>query len=163
MPRMRPGDAGRGTSSTPGIHLATFSFRVPRLERSGRDWTRRTNGVRPHICVKLTPMTSTPRTAGLLAALLLSAAAPASAATRIPGVRGPLPVTATSYPFGAADHTRVPANLEAIGYIEEEFLVAGAANVYDSPPPPPPPVPPPRGAAGPPPPVRRPAPKGRLT
>ena len=44
---------------------------------------------------------------------------------------GPLPVTAASYPFGAADHTRVPEDLRAIGYVEEEFLVSGTANVYD--------------------------------
>src|SRR3954470_1034157 len=131
MPRMRPGDAGRGTSSTrefiwrpsaSASHDSSGPVETGRAVRSVSD---------PTVCVILTPMTSTPRTAGLLAALLLSAAAPASAATRIPGVRGPLPVTATSYPFGAADHTRVPANLEAIGYIEEEFLVAGTANVYD--------------------------------
>ncbi|HUR36070.1 MAG TPA: alpha/beta hydrolase domain-containing protein [Vicinamibacterales bacterium] len=58
---------------------------------------------------------------------------PASAATKIPGARGPLPVTATSYPFGAADHTRIPTDLKAIGYLEEEFLVAGTSNVYDWP------------------------------
>jgi hypothetical protein len=57
----------------------------------------------------------------------------AGAATKVPGVRGPLPVTATSYPFGAADHTRVPEDLRAVGYVEEEFLVAGTANVYDWP------------------------------
>ena len=57
----------------------------------------------------------------------------ASAATRVPGVRGPLPVTAASYPFGAADHTRIPEDLRTIGYVEEEFLVAGTANVYDWP------------------------------
>lgn len=69
----------------------------------------------------------------VLAALLLVCAAPAGfAATKVPGAR-PLPITADSYPFGAADHTRVPEDLRAIGYIEEEFLVAGTANVYDWP------------------------------
>jgi hypothetical protein len=46
-------------------------------------------------------------------------------------VTGPIPVTATSYPFGAADHTLVPQNLKSLGYIEEEFLISGNANVYD--------------------------------
>ena len=48
-------------------------------------------------------------------------------------VVGPLEATATSYPFGAADHTRAPENLRAIGYVEEEYLISGAANVYDWP------------------------------
>jgi hypothetical protein len=44
----------------------------------------------------------------------LGVAAPASASggsgsgTPLPHVTGPLPVSATSYPFGAADHTLVP-------------------------------------------------------
>jgi hypothetical protein len=48
-------------------------------------------------------------------------------ATRI---QGPIPVTATSYPFGAAAHTRVPENLSKIGYVEEEYFVSGLANIY---------------------------------
>jgi sugar lactone lactonase YvrE len=44
-----------------------------------------------------------------------------------------LPVTADNYPFGAANHTRVPEDLSKIGYVEEEFLVSGTANVYDWP------------------------------
>jgi hypothetical protein len=44
-----------------------------------------------------------------------------------------IPVTADSYPFGAADHTRVPEDLAKIGYVEEEFLISGTANVYDWP------------------------------
>lgn len=70
-----------------------------------------------------------------LAAAVLSTAASTTltAATKVPGVRGPLLATATSYPFGAADHTRIPQDLAALGYIEEEFLVAGTANVYDWP------------------------------
>jgi hypothetical protein len=58
---------------------------------------------------------------------------PAFAATPVPKVTGPLPVSAESYPFGAADHTRVPEDLKKIGYVEEEFLVSGTANVYDWP------------------------------
>ena len=46
---------------------------------------------------------------------------------------GPLPVTADSYPFGAADHTRTPTDLRVDGYVEEEFLFSGIANVYDWP------------------------------
>jgi hypothetical protein len=58
---------------------------------------------------------------------------PVFASTPVPKVTGPLPVSAESYPFGAADHTRVPEDLKKIGYVEEEFLVSGTANVYDWP------------------------------
>ncbi|MBC7501821.1 MAG: hypothetical protein H7315_15205 [Herminiimonas sp.] len=51
----------------------------------------------------------------------------------LPQVSGPVVNTATSYPFGAADHTLVPEDLKARGYVEEEFLVSGKANVYDWP------------------------------
>ena len=44
-----------------------------------------------------------------------------------------LPVTATNYPFGGAAHTRVPEDLGKVGYVEEEFLLSGTANVYDWP------------------------------
>jgi hypothetical protein len=44
-----------------------------------------------------------------------------------------IPVTAASYPFGAANHTREPEDLSRIGYVEEEYLVSGMANVYDWP------------------------------
>jgi hypothetical protein len=57
----------------------------------------------------------------------------ASAATSVPKVIGPIPVTPTSYPFGAADHTMVPQDLKRLGYVEEEFLISGTANVYDWP------------------------------
>jgi hypothetical protein len=64
---------------------------------------------------------------------LAVAAGPAAADIPIPTVSGPLPVTAESYPFGAADHQRVPQDLAERGYVEEEFLVSGTANVYDWP------------------------------
>lgn len=65
-------------------------------------------------------------------ALLLSGA-PASAAIPLPTVVGPLPVTDESYPFGAAAHQLVPQDLSKSGYVEEEYLVSGRANVYDWP------------------------------
>jgi hypothetical protein len=39
----------------------------------------------------------------------------ASAATPVPDVTGPIAATATSYPFGAADHTLVPEDLSKVG------------------------------------------------
>ena len=49
------------------------------------------------------------------------------------GVRGPIPVTAQSHPFGAAEHTMVPQDLRKLGYLEEEYFFSGAANVYEWP------------------------------
>ncbi len=48
-------------------------------------------------------------------------------------VAGPVGVTSSSYPFGAAAHTRVPSDVAADGYVEEEFFVSGEARVYDWP------------------------------
>jgi hypothetical protein len=70
----------------------------------------------------------------VVCAVLGLVASPAGAAsgggTPLPHVTGPLPVSATSYPFGAADHTLVPEDLSKVGYVEEEYLVSGKANVY---------------------------------
>ena len=75
--------------------------------------------------------------AGIVLCATLGAASPALASgsgggggTPLPQVTGPLPVTATSYPFGAADHTLVPEDLRKVGYVEDEYLVSGKANVY---------------------------------
>ena len=46
-------------------------------------------------------------------------------------VTGPIEITSESYPFNAADHSTVPQNLAASGYIEEEYLISGKASVYD--------------------------------
>ena len=64
---------------------------------------------------------------------VLASAGAASADTPIPRVTGPLPVSAGSYPFGAADHQLVPQDLGRRGYVEEEYLVSGKANVYEWP------------------------------
>jgi hypothetical protein len=64
---------------------------------------------------------------------VLAALSFARAGTPVPKVIGPLPVTAGSYPFGAADHTRVAEDLKKTGYLEEEYFISGTANVYDWP------------------------------
>ncbi len=46
-------------------------------------------------------------------------------------VSGPIPVTADSVPFLAADRNLEPIDLKKYGYVEEEFIVTGKANVYD--------------------------------
>jgi hypothetical protein len=52
-------------------------------------------------------------------------------AVAIPKVTGPIPVTADSYPLMAAGKLQDVVDLQARGYVEEEFFVSGAANVYD--------------------------------
>jgi len=57
-------------------------------------------------------------------------AEPVLAAVTPPTLTGPLPVSAASYPFNAADHNVSPSNLAANGYVEREYIVSGRANVY---------------------------------
>lgn len=71
-----------------------------------------------------------------LTAALMFIAIASSAQAQAPSsfrVQGPLPSTAESYPFGAAHRTRVPQDLSKFGYVEEEYLFSGVANVYDWP------------------------------
>lgn len=49
----------------------------------------------------------------------------------LPEVRGPLPNTNTSYPFNAAARQQRPFDLSGHGYLEEEYIVSGYANVYE--------------------------------
>ena len=69
---------------------------------------------------------------GLATAVICALAVPAGARTPVPSVVGPLPVTADSYPFGVANHSSCPRSGKQ-GYVEEEYLVSGTANVYDWP------------------------------
>ena len=70
----------------------------------------------------------------MVSVVSLGAASPAAGApTPLPEVVGPLPVSRSSYPFGGADHQWVPQNLARDGYVEEEFIISGTANVYSWP------------------------------
>lgn len=62
---------------------------------------------------------------------LLTAGFAAGQGTPVPKFTGPIPVTADSYPFLAAEHSLVPFDLSKYGYVEQEFIVTGNANVYD--------------------------------
>lgn len=55
----------------------------------------------------------------------------AAAATAVPQVTGPIPVSADSYPFLAAQRVQQVVDLPARAYVEEEFIVRGTANVYN--------------------------------
>ena len=72
------------------------------------------------------------------AAALALTAAPSNAAeeeayfdnmTETPQVTH-VPRTADSYPFNAADHAKEPVDLQALGYVEEEYFLSGEANAY---------------------------------
>lgn len=47
-----------------------------------------------------------------------------------PSVNGPVPVTKDSRIYNAAADARVPLDLPALGYAEQEYLFSGKANVY---------------------------------
>ena len=51
--------------------------------------------------------------------------------TTLPKLTGPIPVTADSFPFLAANRVFQPLDLKKAGYVEEEFIVSGTANTYD--------------------------------
>ena len=51
--------------------------------------------------------------------------------TAVPKVVGPVAVSSNSFPFMAADRNLQPTDLKKYGYVEEEFIVSGTANVYD--------------------------------
>lgn len=52
----------------------------------------------------------------------------------LPHASAPLRSTAASHAFGGAAFTMQPTDLSQDGYVEEEILVSGRANVYDWPP-----------------------------
>jgi len=65
--------------------------------------------------------------------LLASASAQTQrpAATPIAKFTGPIPVTTDSYPLMAANRTFGALDLSKQGYVEEEYIISGTANVYD--------------------------------
>ncbi len=48
----------------------------------------------------------------------------------VPNISGPIPVTADSHPFNASAFAQVVIDLPKAGYVEEEFIINGKANVY---------------------------------
>ena len=65
----------------------------------------------------------------LLAALTTLASAQSS--VPVPKSTGAIAITANSFPFGAAGKNVAPLDLAKHGYVEEEFLLTGSANIYD--------------------------------
>jgi hypothetical protein len=54
-----------------------------------------------------------------------------TAPTPLPKVTGPVATTPDSHPFLAASHDLPPLDLSRLGYVEEELMISGTANVYD--------------------------------
>lgn len=63
----------------------------------------------------------------------LTAAACATTHAQTAGVTvvGPLAQSEDSHAFGGAAYTERPEDLGAVGYVEEEFIISGTANVYE--------------------------------
>src|SRR5688572_16323532 len=55
----------------------------------------------------------------------------AAQGTPIPEFKGPIPITAESYPSMMSSKLQTVVDLAKAGYVEEEFLISGRANVYD--------------------------------
>lgn len=51
----------------------------------------------------------------------------------LPGEVTAIPTSATSYPFNASAHDLTPIDLTQDGYLEQEYVVSGRANVYSWP------------------------------
>lgn len=67
-----------------------------------------------------------------VAAVVLCVATGASAQNvPLPKATGPVPATLESYPFAGEDGSTPFANLSRVGYVEEEYIITGSANVYD--------------------------------
>lgn len=67
----------------------------------------------------------------LLALPLAGRAAPAAERPTIPAIEGPIVSDAMSHAFGAAAYQNVPSDLNAVGYVEEEYLIRGTARLFD--------------------------------
>ena len=62
---------------------------------------------------------------------VFAAAIAGSTPTTLPKLTGPISVTPDSFPLMAANRILQPIDLKKLGYVEEEFIVRGKANVYD--------------------------------
>lgn len=67
----------------------------------------------------------------LALALGLPALVLAQTPINLPAVTGPLPVTEASYPLMAAKRMQEVVDLAAAGYVEEEYILTGNANLYE--------------------------------
>ena len=62
---------------------------------------------------------------------LVGAGIAAAQGTPIPDFKGPIPITEESYPMMMSSKLQTVVDLAKAGYVEEEFLISGRANVYD--------------------------------
>ena len=79
-----------------------------------------------------------PTVVGLWTALVVVAVSAAALAQAPPGptpppsAAGPIAVAADSYPLSGVKRTQERVDLEAAGYVEEEFFVTGTGNAYEA-------------------------------
>src|SRR5437762_11285991 len=70
----------------------------------------------------------------LIAAAILLFGLPRNASAQqtvpAPKLAGPIPSTANDYAFLSANRVQAVVDLQKAGYIEEEYIVSGTANVY---------------------------------
>lgn len=64
-------------------------------------------------------------------ALLLGTGIASATAGTLGAVKGPLAVTEESQPWLASSRTQNVVDLEKAGYVEEEYIISGTANIYD--------------------------------
>jgi hypothetical protein len=67
----------------------------------------------------------------VIAGVIGGAPAAFAQGTPVPEFKGPLPITAESYPMMMSSKLQTVVDLPKAGYVEEEFLISGRANVYD--------------------------------
>jgi hypothetical protein len=67
----------------------------------------------------------------LALALCSSSLLLAQTAIKLPTVTGPVAVTETSWPLMAANRMQEVVDLAAAGYVEEEYILTGTANLYE--------------------------------
>ncbi len=67
----------------------------------------------------------------LVSVLAMLCSTAAFAATPAASFTGPIPATVNSFPFMAAQRTLGNLDLAKYGYVEEEFIISGPADVYD--------------------------------
>jgi hypothetical protein len=79
----------------------------------------------------MTARTQIPVIALCLAGAAAAATTGSSSATPLPRATGPIAITTDSYPFLSIAKVFQPLDMKKAGYVEEEFIISGTANVYD--------------------------------
>lgn len=71
------------------------------------------------------------RSLHLMFIMLSAGMAGTVSASSLEVVTGPIPVTSDSYPWLESSRTQTAVNLDQFGYVEEEYILSGTANIYE--------------------------------